>query len=122
MDAIRTTSNQTCTGLLTDAVAHIDRLLSNKLLNPGLKALFKLRGLSDADFASVLSEPLGSVQGGNWDPEVGSDYWGRFCDALGAGKANSKFPIIRSRAVVLNYAKWIKEVSLPLRLLGNYEC
>jgi hypothetical protein len=110
MDTIRTTSNQTCTALLTDAVAHIDRLLSNKLLNPGIKAIFKLNGLSDADFASVIQEPLGYVQAGNWDPSVGSDYWKRFCDRLGSGKANSPLAIIKKRAVVLNYAKWIKEV------------
>lgn len=59
----------------------------------------------------MLATPLGYVQGGNWDPSVGSDAWARFCDVLGSGKAvHSGSEIVRKRAVVLNYAKWVRKV------------
>jgi hypothetical protein len=105
------TANQECIGHLMSAVAHIDKLLSNKLLNPGIKALFRLNGLSDADFASVIQDPLGTVQAQNWDERVGSPAWANFCKALGAGKAaKSRSEIVRKRAAVLNYARWIRKV------------
>jgi hypothetical protein len=111
MDHIRMTADQECIGHLTSAIVHIDKLLSNKILNPGIKALFRLNGISDADFASVIQEPLGAVQAQNWDQRVGSNVWTNFCAALGSGKAaKSRSEIVRKRAVVLNYAKWIRKV------------
>jgi hypothetical protein len=111
MDYIRITADQECIRHLTSAVAHIDKLLSNKLLNPGIKALFRLNGLSDADFASVIQQPIGAVQERNWDDHVGSNVWADFCTALGSGKAaKSRSEIISKRAAVLNYANWIRKV------------
>ena len=116
MDHIRITADQECIGHLTNAIAHIDKLLSNKLLNPGIKALFRLNGISDADFAGVIQDPLGAVQVQNWDENVGSGIWADFCAVLGSGKAiKSRSEIIRKRAAVLNYAKWIRRVRLCAR-------
>ncbi|KAF8316052.1 hypothetical protein DL93DRAFT_2193817 [Clavulina sp. PMI_390] len=108
-DHIRLTASPTCVANLESAISHIDSLLSLPLLNPAIKALFGLSHLSDEDFASVLAEPLGYVQQGNWDAEVGSDRWERFCATLGSGKkVRSGSALMRRRAVVLNFAKWIR--------------
>lgn len=39
----------------------------------------------DEDFVNALTIPLSSWQARNWDPKVGSDSFGEFCDALTTG-------------------------------------
>jgi hypothetical protein len=72
--------------------------------------------------------PLGSWQAKNWDPEVGSTEFEEFCEALGkppfgisAANANAPYgdPVRMIKLpgglsldfAVLNYAKYIKDVS-----------
>lgn len=67
--------------------------------------------MREQDFASLLMTPIGYVQGQNWDAEVSSDNWGRFCAVLGSGGAERTLGLVRVPAVVSNLARWIREAS-----------
>lgn len=87
----------------------IDSILDMPMLAKPLKALFGLQDLvHDDDFVSVLTEPLGGVQGTNWDPSQSSDTWARFCEVMSAGKAGSQIGLVKIPAEVVNYANWIR--------------
>ena len=94
---------------IVSAVSVIDKILDLPLLAKPLKAVFGLEGLEhDEDFVSLLAEPLGSVQAMNWDPEVSSNAWDRFCETISAGGAGSQIGMIKIPAEVMNYASWIR--------------
>ncbi|EIN12709.1 peptidase S28 [Punctularia strigosozonata HHB-11173 SS5] len=88
MDIIRVAMDPTCSSNLQSAIASIDNILTHpgptgRILRRALKSLFGLGELEhDEDFASILSQPLGSWQAKNWDPEVGSTVFDEFCAAL----------------------------------------
>lgn len=98
--------------LLTESVAYIDEQLSHSnVTNSAIKTFFALNGLSDGDFGNVLAFPLSDLQGSNWDPTVSDDTFAGFCEYLGTGEASSHQKNVRVRAVVQNYASWLKDVS-----------
>ncbi|KAI5119050.1 hypothetical protein M0805_005916 [Coniferiporia weirii] len=118
MDIIRRAADPQCSKHLVTSIAAIDHvLLYMPRLRKPLKALFGLADLQhDDDFASLLSSPLGAWQAKNWDPEVGSNRFNLFCDALAspfAGKeADEKLVLpggLEVPITVHNYAKYIKE-------------
>ena len=84
MEAIRLNADSACVAAIVDTVALVDELLASDAQRGPLKALFGLPNVtSDADFANVLTLPLGSWQARNWDPaEGGSRAWDGFCSAL----------------------------------------
>ncbi|ODN75032.1 hypothetical protein L202_06253 [Cryptococcus amylolentus CBS 6039] len=109
-DPIQQYAPPECISTLQSAVAFIDTILDHpKVLKDALKGLFGLGVLGDGDFADVISSPLGYWQARNWDDEVGSMEFYKFCDALTVGGAGSKIGLISVPASVLNYAKYIKE-------------
>ncbi|KAL5501476.1 MGSCP1 [Sanghuangporus vaninii] len=118
MDVIRRAADPGCSRRLETSINVIDNILLNvpRLRRP-LKALFGLAGLEhDDDFADVLSSPLGSWQAKNWDPEVGSDTFKRFCAALAhsfGGKSDERSIALPGGLevpiTVLNYANYIKK-------------
>lgn len=109
-EVIRRTANQTCIAHIVSAVQTIDKLLDNPLLATPLKALFGLAGLQhDDDFASLLTEPLGGVQGMNWDQAVSSTSWDKFCEKINSGGAGVQLGLVRVPAEVVNYAAWVRE-------------
>lgn len=112
MESIRRSADQTCMRRVESAIQLIDDLISIPFVSPRLKSLFGVGGtnLSNADFGVLLTEPLSTVQDQVWDPAVGSTDFTRFCEALAAGRASSRIGAVEIPAVVLNYAKWIREV------------
>ncbi|KAK1922604.1 serine carboxypeptidase S28-domain-containing protein [Papiliotrema laurentii] len=109
-DPIQQYGPEDCISALQSAVKTIDTLLDLPHPVPSvLKGMFGLEHLKDdADFAEVISSPLGYWQAQNWDPAVGSTGFQVFCDALTAGGAGSKVGLIRIPAEVVNYGKYIK--------------
>lgn len=112
MESIRRSADQTCMRRVEVSIKLIDDLLSIPLINGRLKALFGVGGgnISNADLAAILTEPLSTVQNQVWDPSVGSTDFTRFCTALGAGCVSSRIGAIEIPAIVVNYARWIREV------------
>ncbi|KAG8776778.1 hypothetical protein FRC20_004585 [Serendipita sp. 405] len=117
MDIIRTAAPQACSTLIQSSMTQIDSLLANSTLRTPLKALFGLRGLQhDDDFVSVLSWPLGSFQGKNWDPKVGSTGFEEFCaklvdeddiDAMESEREATRLGLPVD-LVIFRYAKYIR--------------
>lgn len=109
-DAVRRTADPVCVAHLMTAVQVVDDVLATRVLAGPLKSWFGLGGLeSNQDFASLLMTPIGYVQGQNWDPEVSSDDWRRFCAVLGSGGAERTIGVVRVPAVVSNLARWVRE-------------
>ncbi|KAI0041435.1 peptidase S28 [Auriscalpium vulgare] len=118
MDVIRLAADPKCSANLVRSITVIDSLLKVPRLRNPLKALFDLSGLeNDQDFVSVLEWPLGSWQGRNWDPDVGSTDFDYFCAVLN-GNAPSLNDVhhditlpggLTVNVAVLNYAKYVKE-------------
>jgi len=53
----------------------------------GIKSLFGLRDLWNDEFASVLAENQGALQGTNWDPAEDSTDFGTFCAVISSDAA-----------------------------------
>lgn len=141
MDIIRTAAPKECSDRLVSSIARVDNLLAHAWFRGPLKRLFGLGGLThDDDFVSTLSWPLGSFQNKNWDEDVGDTDFEVFCAAL-AGNQTGFGELMRWDAdemllqpdetndldgpkptafpldfTLLNYAKYIREASFPLRL------
>ena len=137
MDIIRTAAPKECSDRLVSSIARVDNLLAHNWFRGPLKRLFGLGGLThDDDFVSTLSWPLGSFQDMNWDKDVGDTGFDVFCSAL-AGYHTGGGEIMRWSAdemllqpdetdelggtkptafpldvTLLNYAKYIREVSV----------
>ncbi|GJJ13198.1 hypothetical protein Clacol_007449 [Clathrus columnatus] len=90
-DLIRNYTSISCRDAIENTVKTVDFLLDlSKPTRTWVKHLFGLVGLQDdADFASVLSSPLGAWQSMNWDPTVNSTRFGEFCDALAAQRPSA---------------------------------
>ncbi|KDE05230.1 hypothetical protein MVLG_04366 [Microbotryum lychnidis-dioicae p1A1 Lamole] len=84
-EPIRKSAPRQCVNLLINHTNLIDQLLDlkNYAVTSSLKSLFGLPNVTMADdFVNTLATPLGSWQGQNWDPAVGSRKFDEFCDAL----------------------------------------
>ena len=138
MDIVRTAAPKDCSDRLVSSVTQVDNLLAQHWFRRPLKRLFGLGGLThDDDFVSTLSWPLGSFQGKNWDKDVGNTGFEVFCAAL-AGHHTGGDELMRWDAdemllqpdeandldgpkpaaipldfTLLNYAKYIREASVP---------
>lgn len=88
-------AQQDCVQAIQSAVAWIDGILApepwegqaqkkrDDVKVQQLLGAFGLEGLQNpADFANLLSSPLGEFQGLNWDPTVTSTGFDKFCTAL----------------------------------------
>ncbi|KAI0062858.1 peptidase S28 [Artomyces pyxidatus] len=118
MDVIRLEADPVCSANLVRSVAVIEAFLKVPYLRNTVKGLFNLTDLeSDQDFVSLLTYPLGSWQGKNWDPAVGDTSFDDFCDALNGNTstvAESHKEVElpggpRVNIALLNYAKYIRE-------------
>ncbi|KAH8114486.1 peptidase S28 [Phellopilus nigrolimitatus] len=118
MEVIRKAADPECSKHIETSIAAIDYvLLHTPHLRKPLKALFGLAGLEhDDDFASLLSSPLGAWQAKNWNPEVGSSEFDKFCAALaqpfGHKGANEIIVLpgqLELPVTVYNYAKYLKK-------------
>ena len=100
-----------CISNIADAVQAIDKILD--IGGPAARALRSLFGLGDlsddTDFVDVVQSPLGFWQAQNWDPDFGSDGFTQFCDALAQDSIPIKSRFTRIPAVVVNYAKFVRE-------------
>jgi hypothetical protein len=111
-DPIQEYGPEDCISALQSSIKVIDLILDLPEPAPTLlKGLFGLEELkSHADFADVISSPLGKRpaspmdtlaelagfwQGKNWDPAVGSNGFQVFCDALTAGGRGSSIGLVR---------------------------
>lgn len=84
MEPIRQFGPSDCIKVLQTSTDIVDRVLidhaDNESLRLQLQSAFGLSSpLADVDFAAMLSLPLGSFQGRNWDPAVGSDGFLQYC-------------------------------------------
>ncbi|KXN80843.1 putative serine protease EDA2 [Leucoagaricus sp. SymC.cos] len=85
MEIIRKAADPKCSAHLENSVAVIDTILLSGLFKKQLKGLFGLADLKhDDDFASLISNVLGSWQSKEWDPAVNSPTFDQFCEALNA--------------------------------------
>lgn len=124
-------AQQDCTQALQGAIAWIDEIIApdpatgqhqpsrNTMEARKLMALFGVEQLSNiADFANLLTAPLGSFQALNWDPSVTSGAFEAFCTALVGHPSGpmTATPQLAARnhkseaypAVVRNFAEYIK--------------
>lgn len=111
-EAIRQWAPRECMNTLEHTIETIDTLLEigGGMLQKQVMGLFGLSELEHVeDFGDVLSSALGSWQARNWDPEVGSDEFYRFCDILTAGGASSNIGFVKIPSEIMNYASYIKE-------------
>ncbi|GAA5874419.1 hypothetical protein JCM8547_005394 [Rhodosporidiobolus lusitaniae] len=84
-EPIRLNGPPECISRLINHTALIDSLLAlhSPLVTSTLKSFFGLPNVTlDEDFVNALSLPLGSYQGQNWDPKVGSHGFQAFCAAI----------------------------------------
>ncbi|KAI8455109.1 extracellular serine carboxypeptidase [Phakopsora pachyrhizi] len=99
-EPIRKSAPSKCIKPLIKITKSIDQILSNKKDQESIRSLknvFQLGNLTDnVDFVNILSSPLGSWQLRNWDPEVGSQAFEHFCDALASG-SNANDLVFESR-------------------------
>ncbi|KAJ3562051.1 hypothetical protein NP233_g9817 [Leucocoprinus birnbaumii] len=85
MEIIRNAADPTCSHHLENSIAIIDTILLTGKFKTQLKGLFGLADLQhDQDFASLISNVLGSWQSKVWDPSVGSTTFDKFCAAINA--------------------------------------
>ena len=107
-------AQQDCAQAIQSAVAWIDRIVApepwlgqhqrkqDKKKVAQLKDLFGLAKLENtADFANLLSYPLGSFQSLNWDPSVSSDQFADFCTALVGKPSGPVSPAPQRRSALL---------------------
>ncbi|CAL1713219.1 unnamed protein product [Somion occarium] len=107
MDIIRRAADPKCSTHLEKSIRTIDTLLAIPRVGRRLKALFGLANLQhDEDFVSLIESPLGAWQAKNWDPEVGSTEFDKFCEALDE-------PLRGHEADGLTYDEDAQLVSLP---------
>ena len=92
-----------CSQAIQAAIASIDTIIApdphGGSVQPGRNAtktaqlfdLFGVTGLENPnDFANMLTWPLGSFQGLNWNPDVSSTEWADFCHTLTTYGSSSK--------------------------------
>ncbi|KIP05030.1 hypothetical protein PHLGIDRAFT_491601 [Phlebiopsis gigantea 11061_1 CR5-6] len=109
-DIIRQFGPSDCIQQVETTILEVDELLSDPKTVKSIKALFGLGNLTHAeDFASLLSNPLGSWQDKNWDPAVNSDSFANFCAALGEPSSGSTeiAPGVRVNNATVAYAAYI---------------
>jgi hypothetical protein len=147
-------AQQDCAQAIQSSIAWIDAILApepwkgqhqpkrDESKTKQLIGMFGLAGLKNpADFANLISVPLGNFQGLNWDPSVSSDGFAEFCSALLGESSGPVSPAPQRRAlhdsqvrlirhnstadldvpkVVQNYANYIKEqFAIPCMIDGD---
>ncbi|KAL4931829.1 putative extracelular serine carboxypeptidase [Aspergillus undulatus] len=88
-EPIRTHGPADCIDAIQTITDMIDRILIDRPdeenLHAQLQATYGLSPpLNNTDFVNLLSQPLGSFQSRNWDPETGSYEFRHFCDNITA--------------------------------------
>lgn len=117
-------AQQDCTQAIQASIGWIDKILAPEpekgqdqpKRDPSkTKELLDLFGLTDlqdpADFANLLTIPLGSFQSLNWDPSVSSSDFVDFCTALVGEPSGPVDPAPQRRANILDPPKIVQNLA-----------
>lgn len=113
-DMIRLHQDSACVGAISDVIKLVDNILDIPLSFPkdALKTLFGLGGLSDVDFADLITYPLAFIQSLNWDDEVSSHKFQSFCHTLTEDSTQRRLlthTLGSAPYSLLRYGQWIQK-------------